>query len=315
MRILISGGGGFIGSHLTDRLLEQGHFVVCVDNFFSGQRQNIEHLHNHPNFQLIEHDVTEPLSIENIDQVFHLACPASPVYYQFDAIKTVKTNVLGTIHMLDLAEKNHARFLITSTSEIYGDPKVHPQTEDYWGNVSTLGPRACYDEGKRVAETLTMEYHRQKGVDVRIARIFNTYGPRMKQNDGRVISNFIVQALSGDQITVYGDGSQTRSFCFVSDTVEGLLRLMSSDKTGPNPVNIGNPEEVTVLELAQRIGAFLSSPSIVHKPLPQDDPTRRRPDITRANTTLGWAPTIPLDEGLKAAVNYFKEQKKKEQPK
>jgi len=315
MRILISGGGGFIGSHLTDRLLQQGHFVVCVDNFFSGQRQNIEHLLNHPNFQLIEHDVTEPLSIENIDQVFHLACPASPVYYQFDAIKTVKTNVLGTIHMLDLAEKNHARFLITSTSEIYGDPKVHPQTEDYWGNVSTLGPRACYDEGKRVAETLTMEYHRQKGVDVRIARIFNTYGPRMKQNDGRVISNFIVQALSGDQITVYGDGSQTRSFCFVSDTVEGLLRLMSSDKTGPYPVNIGNPEEVTVLELAQRIGALLSSPSIVHKPLPQDDPTRRRPDITRAKTTLGWAPTIPLDEGLKAAVNYFQEQKKKEQPK
>jgi len=309
MRILIAGGGGFIGSHLTDRLLEQGHHIICVDNFFSGQKINVDHLKDNPNFQLIEHDVTEPISVDNLDQIYHLACPASPVYYQYDAIKTIRTNVLGTIHMLELAEKNKARLLFTSTSEIYGDPMVHPQTEDYWGNVSTLGPRACYDEGKRVAETLTTEYHRQKGVDVRIARIFNTYGPRMKKNDGRVISNFIVQALSGDSITVYGDGSQTRSFCYVSDTVEALMRLMASEKAGPYPVNVGNPEEVTVLELAQRVGKLLGTEKIIHKELPKDDPTRRKPDITRAKAVLdNWGPTLPLAEGLLRAVAYFKEQ-------
>jgi len=311
MRILVTGGGGFIGSHLSDRLLADGHHVIAIDNFFSGQKKNVTHLLENPNFTLIEHDITDLIpdshpSFGKLDQIYHLACPASPVYYQFDAIKTVKTNVMGTIHVLDVAEKHNARFLITSTSEIYGDPMVHPQKEDYWGNVSTLGPRACYDEGKRVAETLTIEYHRQKKLDVRIARIFNTYGPRMKANDGRVVSNFIVQGLTGDSITVYGDGSQTRSFCFVSDTVDALIRLMNSTKTGPYPVNIGNPEEVTVLELAQRISKELNTTSIVHKPLPQDDPTRRRPDITRAKETLDWSPTIPLDQGLKAAIEYFK---------
>jgi UDP-glucuronate decarboxylase len=314
-RILISGGGGFIGSHLTDRLIAQGHHVVAVDNFFSSQRENVEHLANNPNFTLIEHDVVNPLlhleAIGKVDQVYHLACPASPIYYQHDAIKTVKTNVLGTINLLDVAEKNNARFLISSTSEIYGDPLVHPQKEDYWGNVSTLGPRACYDEGKRVAETLTMEYHRQKGLDTRIVRIFNTYGPRMKSNDGRVISNFITQALTGDSITVYGDGSQTRSFCFVDDTVEGIIRLMNSETSGPYPVNMGNPEEVTVLELAQRIGILLlGEEKIVFKSLPKDDPTRRKPDITRAKEVLGWGPTIPLDVGLHRAVDYFREVQK-----
>jgi len=311
MRILISGGGGFIGSHLTDRLIEQGHHVVILDNFFSSQRQNVEHLLENPKLQLIDHDVVDPIHVDNIDQVYHLACPASPIYYQHDPIKTIKTNVWGTMNMLELAEKNGARFLITSTSEIYGDPKIHPQTEDYWGNVHTLGPRACYDEGKRLAETLTMEFHRKRNVDVRIARIFNTYGPRMKNNDGRVISNFIVQALTGDSITVYGDGSQTRSFCYVSDTVEALIRLMNSTETGSYPVNIGNPEEVTVLELAQRIARIFGS-TIIHKPLPKDDPTRRRPDITRAQKTLGWSPTLPLDEGLQNAIDYFKERKKTE---
>jgi len=315
MRILISGGGGFIGSHLSDRLLEQGHHVIAVDNFFSGQRRNILHLEGkNPNFEILVHDVTEPLYLENLDQIYHLACPASPIYYQKDPVKTVKTNVMGTLYMLELAVRTNARFLITSTSEIYGDPKVHPQKEDYWGNVNTLGPRACYDEGKRVAETLTMEHHRQKKLDVRIARIFNTYGPRMKKNDGRVISNFIVQALSEDPITVYGNGSQTRSFCYVDNTVEGLIRLMNSPTVGAYPVNIGNPEEVTVLELAQRIAKLLGIPeeSIVHRELPVDDPTRRRPDITRAQEVLGWSPTLPLDEGLKHTVEYFKEQKKRE---
>jgi UDP-glucuronate decarboxylase len=310
MRILITGGGGFIGSHLSDRLLSEGHHVVAMDNFFSGQKKNVTHLLNNPNFTLIEHDITDIIvdspTLGKFDQIYHLACPASPVYYQFDAIKTVKTNVMGTIHVLDIAEKHNARFLITSTSEIYGDPKEHPQKEDYWGNVSTLGPRACYDEGKRVAETLTIEYHRQKKLDVRIARIFNTYGPRMKANDGRVVSNFIVQALTGDSITVYGDGSQTRSFCYVSDTVDALIRLMNSSKTGPYPVNIGNPEEVTVLELAQRIAKELHSTSIVHKPLPQDDPTRRKPNINKAKEILGWQPTIPLREGLIKTIHYFK---------
>jgi UDP-glucuronate decarboxylase len=290
--------------------LEQGHYVICVDNFFSGQKQNVEHLIGNPNYELIEFDVTEPLFLENLDQIYHLACPASPIYYQHDPIKTVKTNVVGTLNMLELAERNKARFLITSTSEVYGDPKIHPQVESYWGNVNPIGPRACYDEGKRCAETLTMEYYRHKKLDVRISRLFNTYGPRMKNNDGRVISNFIVQALLAEGITVYGDGSQTRSFCYVSDTVEALIRLMNSTETGPNPVNIGNPEEVTVLELAQRIGKIFGS-KIIHKELPQDDPTRRRPDISRAQKCLGWNPTLPLEVGLQLSITYFQEQQKR----
>lgn len=306
MRILVTGGAGFLGSHLIDRLMEQDHEVICLDNFYTGHKRNVLHWFNNPNFELIRHDITEPIRLE-VDQVYHLACPASPVHYQFNPIKTVKTNVLGTINMLGLAKRVGARFFLASTSEVYGDPDVHPQPEDYRGNVNCTGIRACYDEGKRMAETLTYDYHREHNLDVRVVRIFNTYGPRMLPNDGRVVSNFIVQALQGKPLTVYGDGSQTRSFCYVSDLVEGFLRLMASDH--PEPVNIGNPGEYTILELAQTIQQRINPDvDLIFEPLPQDDPKQRQPDITRAKTWLGWEPTIPLDEGLTKTIAYFRDR-------
>jgi UDP-glucuronate decarboxylase len=304
MRILVTGGAGFIGSHLIDRLMKAGEEVICLDNFFTGRKHNLSHWMNSPNFELIRHDVTEPIRIE-ADQIYHLACPASPVHYQYNPVKTIKTNVMGTMHMLGLAKRVKARFLLASTSEVYGDPEVHPQSEDYRGNVNPIGPRSCYDEGKRVAETLAFDYHRQNKVDIRVARIFNTYGPRMLENDGRVVSNFVVQALKGDSITVYGDGSQTRSFCYVSDLVDGLMRLMNGDCIGP--VNLGNPEEYTVLELAQKIQAMVNpNAEIQLKPLPLDDPRRRRPDITLAQQALHWNPTVPLTEGLNRTIEDFR---------
>lgn len=304
MRILVTGGAGFIGSHLIDRLMKAGEEVICLDNFFTGRKHNLLHWMNSPNFELIRHDVTEPIRIE-ADQIYHLACPASPVHYQYNPVKTIKTNVMGTMHMLGLAKRVKARFLLASTSEVYGDPEVHPQSEDYRGNVNPIGPRSCYDEGKRVAETLAFDYHRQNNVDIRVARIFNTYGPRMLENDGRVVSNFVVQALKGDSITVYGDGSQTRSFCYVSDLVDGLIRLMNGDCIGP--VNLGNPEEYTVLELAQKIQAMVNPGAEIQlKPLPLDDPRRRRPDITLAQRSLSWNPTVPLAEGLDRTIEDFR---------
>ncbi len=304
MRILVTGGAGFIGSHLIDRLMESGEEVICLDNFFTGRKHNLLRWMSSPNFELIRHDVTEPIRIE-ADQIYHLACPASPVHYQYNPVKTIKTNVMGTMHMLGLAKRVKARFLLASTSEVYGDPEVHPQAEDYRGNVNPIGPRSCYDEGKRVAETLAFDYHRQNQVDIRVARIFNTYGPRMLENDGRVVSNFVVQALKGDSITVYGDGSQTRSFCYVSDLVDGLMRLMNGDCIGP--VNLGNPEEYTVLELAQKIQAMVNpNAEIQLKPLPMDDPRRRRPDITLAQQALNWNPTIPLMDGLNRTIEDFR---------
>jgi UDP-glucuronate decarboxylase len=304
MRILVTGGAGFIGSHLIDRLMKAGEEVICLDNFFTGRKHNLSHWMNSPNFELIRHDVTEPIRIE-ADQIYHLACPASPVHYQYNPVKTIKTNVMGTMHMLGLAKRVKARFLLASTSEVYGDPEVHPQSEDYRGNVNPIGPRSCYDEGKRVAETLAFDYHRQNNVDIRVARIFNTYGPRMLENDGRVVSNFVVQALKGDSITVYGDGSQTRSFCYVSDLVDGLMRLMNGDCIGP--VNLGNPEEYTVLELAQKIQAMVNPKAEIQlKPLPLDDPRRRRPDITLAQKALHWNPTVPLTEGLNRTIEDFR---------
>ncbi|AHB87650.1 dTDP-glucose 4-6-dehydratase RfbB [Thermosynechococcus sp. NK55a] len=306
MRILVTGGAGFIGSHLVDRLMEAGHEVICLDNYFTGTKRNILRWLGHPNFELIRHDVTDPIRLE-VDQIYHLACPASPVHYQYNPVKTIKTNVMGTLHMLGLAKRVKARFLLASTSEVYGDPQVHPQSESYWGHVNPIGVRSCYDEGKRVAETLTFDYHRQNNVDVRVARIFNTYGPKMQINDGRVVSNFIVQALQGIPLTVYGDGSQTRSFCYVSDLVEGLIRLMNSDHLGP--VNLGNPDEYTVLELAQKIQALINpGVEIQFKPLPSDDPQRRRPDITLARTVLGWQPTVPLLAGLQRTIPDFAER-------
>ncbi|BAC08216.1 UDP-glucuronic acid decarboxylase family protein [Thermosynechococcus vestitus] len=306
MRILVTGGAGFIGSHLVDRLMEAGHEVICLDNYFTGTKRNILRWIGHPNFELIRHDVTDPIRLE-VDQIYHLACPASPVHYQYNPVKTIKTNVMGTLHMLGLAKRVKARFLLASTSEVYGDPLVHPQPESYWGNVNPIGIRSCYDEGKRVAETLTFDYHRQNNVEVRVARIFNTYGPKMQVNDGRVVSNFIVQALQGIPLTVYGDGSQTRSFCYVSDLVEGLIQLMNSDHIGP--VNLGNPDEYTVLELAQKIQALINpGVEIQFKPLPSDDPQRRRPDITLARTVLGWQPTISLLEGLQRTIPDFAER-------
>jgi UDP-glucuronate decarboxylase len=304
MRVLVTGGAGFIGSHLCERLVSDGHEVLCVDNFFTGSKNNILPLLGNPLFELIRHDITEPILLE-VDQIYHLACPASPVHYQYNPVKTIKTSVMGTINMLGLAKRVRARILLASTSEVYGDPQVHPQPETYWGNVNPIGIRSCYDEGKRVAETLMMDYHRQNGVDIRIARIFNTFGPRMAEHDGRVVSNFIVQALKGEDITVYGDGSQTRSFCYVSDLVEGLLRMMSCDGfTGP--VNLGNPAETTILEFARRIIALTGSNSqIVYRPLPSDDPQQRQPDITLARTTLGWEPLVPLETGLTKTVDYF----------
>jgi len=282
MRILVTGGAGFIGSHLIDRLMEQGQEVICLDNFYTGARRNIVKWLGNPYFELIRHDITEPIRLE-VDQIYHLACPASPIHYQYNPVKTIKTNVLGTMYMLGLAKRVKARFLLASTSEVYGDPDVHPQTEEYRGNVNCIGPRSCYDEGKRVAETLAFEYYREHKVDIRVARIFNTYGPRMLENDGRVVSNFVVQALRGEPLTVYGEGSQTRSFCYVSDLVEGLMRLMNGDFIGP--VNLGNPDEYTILELAQVIQGMIDPEAeLVYKPLPEDDPKQRQPDIARAKT-------------------------------
>jgi UDP-glucuronate decarboxylase len=304
MRILVTGGAGFIGSHLIDRLMAQGHEVVCLDNFYTGHKRNILQWLDSPYFELIRHDITEPIRLE-VDRIYHLACPASPVHYQYNPVKTIKTNVMGTLNMLGLAKRIKARFLLASTSEVYGDPDVHPQPEEYRGNVNCIGIRSCYDEGKRVAETLAFDYHRQNNVDIRVMRIFNTYGPRMLENDGRVVSNFIVQALQGIPLTVYGDGSQTRSFCYVSDLVEGMMRLMEGDYIGP--VNIGNPGEYTILQLAQTIQEMVDpNAELTFKPLPQDDPKQRQPDITRAKTWLGWEPTIPLAEGLKLTIEDFR---------
>jgi UDP-glucuronate decarboxylase len=305
-RILVTGGAGFIGSHLCERLLQEGHEVICVDNFYTGTKDNIKHLMNNPYFEIIRHDITFPLYVE-VDEIYHLACPASPVHYQNDPVFTIKTAVHGTINMLGLAKRTKAKIILASTSEVYGDPEVHPQPEEYWGNVNPIGPRACYDEGKRCAETLFFDYHRQHKVKIKIARIFNTYGPRMQINDGRVISNFIVQALRGEDITVYGDGSQTRSFCYIDDMVEGLIRLMNTPDEITGPINLGNPNETPILELAQKIIELTGSNSkIVFKPLPQDDPRRRCPDITKAKIILNWEPKISLEEGLKRTIEYFK---------
>ena len=303
-RIVVTGGAGFLGSHLCDRLLESGADVICLDNFFTGSKSNVAHLFAHPHFEIVRHDLVHPILLE-VDQIYNFACPASPVHYQYNPVKTVKTSVMGAINMLGLAKRVRARILQASTSEVYGDPKVHPQTESYWGHVNPIGPRSCYDEGKRLAETLMMDYHRQNGVDIRIARIFNTYGPRMAINDGRVVSNFIVQALRNQPITVYGGGAQTRSFCYVSDLIEGVRRLMNTEGlTGP--VNIGNPSEFTIRELAEMVISLTGSRSeIVHRPLPQDDPVQRQPDISLAREKLAWEPTVPLKEGLAPTIQYF----------
>jgi UDP-glucuronate decarboxylase len=305
MRILVTGGAGFIGSHLCERLVGEGNEVLCLDNFFTGRRENLYHLLDNPRFELLRHDVTEPILLE-VDQIYNLACPASPVHYQYNPVKTVKTNVMGTINMLGLAKRVRARILQASTSEVYGDPLQHPQTEDYWGNVNPIGLRSCYDEGKRLAETLMTDYHRQNRVDIRIARIFNTYGPRMLENDGRVVSNFIVQALRSQPLTLYGEGQQTRSFCYVDDLVEGLIRLMNAEGLH-EPVNLGNPGEFTILQLAEEVIKVCDSKSaFTYLPLPADDPRQRKPDIRRAQTALGWNPTIPLREGLIKTVEDFK---------
>ncbi len=307
VRILVTGGAGFIGSHLCDYLLKNGNEILCVDNFFSGSKDNLLHVLSHPYFEFIRHDIIHPFFAE-VDQIYHLACPASPVHYQYNPIKTIKTNVMGTINMLGLAKRVQARMLLASTSEIYGNPSIHPQPETYWGNVNTIGVRSCYDEGKRVAETLMMDYHRQNNVDIKIARIFNTYGPRMAINDGRVISNFIVQALRGHDITVYGDGTQTRSFCYVSDLVEGIVRMIETDDF-IGPINLGNPYEISILEISQKILSMTKSDSkIVFKPLPSDDPERRRPDITMAQKILNWQPKVPLEDGLEKTIEYFKKK-------
>ncbi len=309
MRILVTGGAGFIGSHLCERLISEGNEVLCLDNFFTGRRENIFHLLDNPRFELLRHDVTEPILLE-VDQIYNLACPASPVHYQYNPVKTVKTNVMGTINMLGLAKRVRARILQASTSEVYGDPEKHPQTEDYWGNVNPIGIRSCYDEGKRLAETLMTDYHRQNNVDIRIARIFNTYGPRMLEDDGRVVSNFVVQALRGEPLTLYGEGEQTRSFCYVDDLIEGLIRLMNVDGLH-EPVNLGNPGEFTIKQLAEEVIKTCGSQSgFTYLPLPADDPRQRKPDITRAQTALGWNPTIPLREGLKRTVDDFRSRVK-----
>lgn len=303
-RVLVTGGAGFLGSHLCERLINAGHEVLCLDNFFTGRRKNVEKLLDHQNFELARHDVCEPLSYE-VDEIFHLACPASPIHYQRNPVRTIRTCVQGTLNVLDMARDVRAKVLIASTSEVYGDPLMHPQVESYWGNVNPIGPRACYDEGKRCAEALAVSYSRQYGVGVRIARIFNTYGPRMHENDGRVVSNFVVQCLRDQDITIFGDGKQTRSFCYVDDLVEAFLRLMASDET--EPVNLGNPGEYSMIELAERIKALTESRSgIVHKPLPTDDPVRRRPDISRAMAKLSWQPKVHLDEGLKHTIADFR---------
>jgi UDP-glucuronate decarboxylase len=305
MRILVTGGAGFLGSHLCDRLVERGDEVLCLDNFFTGRKANIAHLLGNPRFELIRHDVIDPFKFE-VDQIYNLACPASPPHYQYNPIKTTKTSVMGAINCLGLAKRVKARVFQASTSEVYGDPAIHPQEESYWGNVNPIGRRSCYDEGKRVAETLFFDYHRENKVDIRIVRIFNTYGPRMHPNDGRVVSNFIVQALKGEDLTVYGDGSQTRSFCYVDDLIEGFIRLMDQDET-VGPVNIGNPGEFTMLQLAELVLEKVGGPSkIVHRDLPADDPKQRRPDITLARKHLDWEPTVPLEEGIERTIAYFK---------
>ncbi len=305
-RILVTGGAGFLGSHLCERLLEEeGADVLCVDNYFTGRRDNVRHLLGNPNFEVLRHDVTFPLYVE-VDEIYNLACPASPVHYQFDPVQTTKTSVIGAINMLGLAKRVKARILQASTSEVYGDPTVHPQTEDYRGNVNPLGPRACYDEGKRCAETLFFDYHRQHRVDVKVVRIFNTYGPRMHPNDGRVVSNFIVQALRSEDITIYGDGGQTRSFCYVDDMIDGIVRMMATDRSLPGPINLGNPHEITVLELAQRVITMTGSRSrLINRPLPQDDPLQRCPDISRAQAALAWQPGVALEDGLRETIAYF----------
>ncbi len=306
-RILVTGGAGFLGSHLCERLIAEGNDVLCVDNYFTGRKENIAHLLGNPHFEAMRHDITFPLYVE-VDQIYNLACPASPVHYQFDPVQTTKTSVIGAINMLGLAKRIGAKILQASTSEVYGDPTVHPQTEEYRGNVNTLGPRACYDEGKRCAETLFFDYNRQHRTDIKVVRIFNTYGPRMHPNDGRVVSNFIVQALRNEDITLYGDGSQTRAFCFVEDLIEGFIRLMATGPDVTGPVNIGNPHEIPVRELAERVIRIIGSTSrIVHRPLPQDDPLQRCPDITLARKLLGWRPTVELDSGLTRTADYFRQ--------
>ena len=314
MRILVTGGAGFLGSHLCDRLLGDGHEVLCLDNFFTGRRENVLHLIADPHFELIRHDVTEPILLE-VDQIYNLACPASPVHYQYNPVKTVKTNVMGTINMLGLAKRVRARILQASTSEVYGDPELHPQPETYWGNVNPIGIRSCYDEGKRLAETLMMDYQRQNHVDTRIIRIFNTYGPRMLENDGRVVSNFIMQALGGEELTIYGDGNQTRSFCYVDDLIEGMVRLMNViedsniNTTVHDPVNVGNAEEFTMRELASEVSRAVGSEvTIRYCPLPSDDPRQRRPDLARVKQLLGWSPSVTFHEGIKKTVDYFAER-------
>ena len=310
-RILVTGGAGFLGSHLIDRLIDRGDDVICVDNLFTGSKQNIEHLWNNPRFEFVRHDVTFPLYVE-VDQIYNLACPASPIHYQHDPVQTTKTSVHGAINMLGLAKRLNARILQASTSEVYGDPSVHPQTEDYWGNVNPIGPRSCYDEGKRCAETLFFDYYRQHKLDIRVCRIFNTYGPKMHPNDGRVVSNFIMQALKGSDITIYGDGSQTRSFCYVDDLIEGFLKFMDLSKESdggpgyPGPINLGNPVEFTIRELAEKVVALTNSRSkIIFNPLPQDDPKQRQPNISIAKEKLDWQPSVSLEDGLKKTIGYF----------
>jgi UDP-glucuronate decarboxylase len=306
-RILVTGGAGFLGSHLCDKLIASGHEVVCLDNFFTGSRKNIEHLLDDHRFELVRHDVTQPLVVE-VEQIYHLACPASPIHYQRNPVRTIRTAVHGTLNMLDMAREVHARLLIASTSEVYGDPQQHPQQEGYWGHVNPIGPRACYDEGKRCAEALTVSYARQYGIQTRIARIFNTYGPRMHLNDGRVVSNFVVQALRDEPITVYGDGSQTRSFCYVSDLLDGLVRFMNVEGD-PGPINVGNPREQTIVELARMIIELTGSRSqLVFQALPTDDPVRRKPDTSKARQVLGWEPRVPVEQGLAATIDYFRGQ-------
>ncbi len=306
-RALVSGGSGFLGSHLCDRLLARGQDVLCVDNLFTGQKRNVAHLLGNPRFEFLRHDVTFPLFVE-VDQIWNLACPASPIHYQHDPVQTTKTSVHGAINMLGLAKRLGAKILQASTSEVYGDPAIHPQTEDYWGNVNPIGPRSCYDEGKRCAETLFFDYHRQNKLRIKVLRIFNTYGPRMHPNDGRVVSNFIVQALKGEDITIYGDGMQTRSFCYVDDLIEGMIRLMDTGDDVTGPINVGNPGEFTMIELAETVLKLTKSKSkLVRLPLPADDPKQRRPDITRARNTLGWEPKVNLEDGLKETIAYFRD--------
>ncbi len=305
-RVLITGGAGFLGSHLCDRLLKEGHDVLCVDNFFTGSKTNIAHLIGNPYFELMRHDVTFPLYVE-VDQIYNLACPASPVHYQFDPVQTTKTSVHGAINMLGLAKRVKARIFQASTSEVYGDPAVHPQPESYWGNVNPIGPRSCYDEGKRCAETLFFDYHAQNNLDIKVVRIFNTYGPRMHPNDGRVVSNFIVQALKGEDITIYGDGSQTRSFCYVDDLIEGFVRMMDTEAGFTGPVNLGNPNEFSMLELAEKVLQLVGGQSkLVYQPLPTDDPRQRQPNIELAKEKLGWVPQVQLEDGLKETISYFR---------